>query len=267
MIARQCAGDHGLLLVDPHGEAGEDVRQLDHVGLAVAAPHTERVQFHQLARVVLVDPSGEIQIVIKIAQHRRMRDRRAQKIGETPESRGAELVLIVRNHFHDIALLDVDIEVVEPEPRHPLFDRRVRIEVAQDRAGGGFAHERVFDLPAQGSCFRPRDGIGRLICGRGLGIDLAKQGRHRLPADAHLVDLGLRGRRQPARRAGELSGRARSIRRPADRGEVIARIGQRSGGQRRGGAGEHQQTNQAGGCASHPDPRSCWANPSRTRSR
>ena len=34
---------------------GQDMRERDHVVLRVAAAHAERVQFHQLARVILVD--------------------------------------------------------------------------------------------------------------------------------------------------------------------------------------------------------------------
>ena len=52
------AGEHefGLRVGLPDGPAGEAARHRDHVLLGVAAVHAERVQFHHLAAVVLVEP-------------------------------------------------------------------------------------------------------------------------------------------------------------------------------------------------------------------
>src|SRR5207249_1250079 len=51
--------------------AGEDTRERLHVGLRVAAVYAQRVQLHQLARVVLVDRVAGVLGVVEVDQHRR----------------------------------------------------------------------------------------------------------------------------------------------------------------------------------------------------
>ena len=69
--------------------SGENVRERDHVGLGVAAVDAERVQLHQLARVVLVDTlelalgagaAGRgVLPVVEVEEHRRMMRGRAEQ--------------------------------------------------------------------------------------------------------------------------------------------------------------------------------------------
>ena len=70
--------------------AGQHARQLLHVLLRVgrparAAAHAERVQFHQLARVVLVDLAGRALRVVEVLEHRRRERRGQHEIAEPAE--------------------------------------------------------------------------------------------------------------------------------------------------------------------------------------
>ena len=51
--------------------SGQRTRDFLHVLLRIAAVHPERVELHQLARVVLVQPAPRAEMVVEVVEHRR----------------------------------------------------------------------------------------------------------------------------------------------------------------------------------------------------
>ena len=117
---------------------GEGTRHFGDVLLRVAAVHAERVQLHQLARVVLVEARAvrraeaaprlvnsaarhhqvraRAHPVVEIEEHRGMPCRGQHEVPELAEHvRTNRLALVGRHHPAHGALLAVDVEVVEPE--------------------------------------------------------------------------------------------------------------------------------------------------------
>ena len=106
-------------------DAGQDARQLLHVLLRVAAIDAQRVQLHQLARVVLIDVAGGILGVVQVLQHRRMLERRQHQVAEMPERMRADRVLlVVADQPAQIGLVLMHAEMIEPEPHHLLLQLR-----------------------------------------------------------------------------------------------------------------------------------------------
>ena len=113
-------------------DPGQHPCQLLHVMLRVARINAQRVQLHQLARVILIDVSRRILRIVQILQHGRMFQCRHDEVAEMPESMRADRPLaVVPDQPADIGLLLVDAEMVEPEPDHLLFELRRRIDGAQ----------------------------------------------------------------------------------------------------------------------------------------
>jgi hypothetical protein len=134
----------GLATLQPaEAPAGEDPRESLHVRLAVAAVDAERMQLERLARQVLVEalvaqpaaarvgPDGGG--VVEIDQHRRMADRRLQHVGEAAgDMRPDRLALEGADQAGQHRLVgDRHGEVVAPEPRQPLEERRPRLDRRQ----------------------------------------------------------------------------------------------------------------------------------------
>src|SRR5579872_5319089 len=106
--------------------SGEDVRERDDVVLGISAVDAERMEFHQLARVVLVDAlelalrTGRarrgILPVIEIEQHRGMTRGGAEQIAKASHRMRPDRFLFERAG-PDIAqtLAREDVEVIEPE--------------------------------------------------------------------------------------------------------------------------------------------------------
>ena len=130
--------------------AGERARDLGHVLLRVAAVDAQRVQLHQLAAVVLVQPSflpvarpssgsrartSGVRIgahpVVEIEQHRRTLRRRFEQIAELAEDVRPDRVALVGREQESIAPLPrVDVEMVEPE----IGEHFLQLPLAVDRA-------------------------------------------------------------------------------------------------------------------------------------
>ena len=128
--------------VEVDAEAGEDACELLHVALGVAAVYAERVQLHQLAGVVLVDPVGGVLRVVQVDEHRRVQRRRAEQIAEAPERvRPDGALLVVRHQHPQVRLVLEDVEVVHPEPGHLLAQLPRRVEGPQQHARGRLASE------------------------------------------------------------------------------------------------------------------------------
>ena len=122
-------------VAEVHAHAGEHARELLHVGLRVAAVDTERVQLEQLAGMVLVEAAGRVLLVVEVAQHRRMAGGRAEQVAEAPERMRADrAVLVVADHRAQVRLALEHVEVVRPEPGHPLAQLLGRMEREQQRA-------------------------------------------------------------------------------------------------------------------------------------
>ena len=125
--------------------ASEDARHLGHVGLRVAAIDAQRVQLHQLARVVFIQALRRLALVHSAARNRpSSRARRAERIRADAlgvveiEQHGravrhgfkqvfkfaqrvrANHVALVADEVvrHLLVLAQVDVEVIEPEVGH-----------------------------------------------------------------------------------------------------------------------------------------------------
>ncbi len=181
-----------MVAVEVDAQAGEDARQFLHIALAVAAVHAHGVQFHQFARVVLVDVAGGVLLVVEVAQHRRMEGGGAQQVAKVPEGVHAQcLILVVADQYAQVALGLVYVEVVEPEPGHLLLQLRRRIQVAQQVAGRRFARQAVhFLLVALLRGFFLRV-VGDRVRVLAALFQVAHQLQHRLPGDGHGADLRL----------------------------------------------------------------------------
>ena len=124
-----------IACVDP--DAGEHARELLHVLLRVAAMHPQRVQLHQFARVVLVDVSDGVLIVVQILQHGGMLERGEHQVLEMAERmRPDRPLLVVADQPAQIGLVLMDAEVIEPEPDHLFLELRRRIDRPQQLARG-----------------------------------------------------------------------------------------------------------------------------------
>ena len=118
-----------------NSDAGQDARQGLDIGLGVAGADTHSVQFHDLARIVLVQMTRGIIGIVEIAQHHRVIERRRQEIAEFAEREGPNrAVLIVADENADVRLVLMHVEMIEPEPGHALAQLVGRIECAQDAA-------------------------------------------------------------------------------------------------------------------------------------
>src|SRR5208282_6026919 len=109
--------------------SGQNMRERDHVGLRVAAVDAQRMQFHQLARVVLVY-SFELALragaagrrvlpVVEVEKHRRMMRGRAQERAELAHRVRPNRSLLERTRPYIVQpFAGEDVEMVEPERGH-----------------------------------------------------------------------------------------------------------------------------------------------------
>jgi hypothetical protein len=97
-----------------------------------------------ISRVVFVDAVGGVLFVIEIADHGRVVQRGRQQVAELAQRVRADRVfLVIADHGAQIGFALVDAEVVHPEPCHLLLQLVGRVQVAQQRAGGGFFGQAV----------------------------------------------------------------------------------------------------------------------------
>ena len=186
-----------ILAFEVDADAGQNPRQFLDVGLGVAGADAHGVQFHDLARVVLVEMAGGVIGIVEIAQHRRMTQRRRQQVAEAPHrKRPDRAILVVADHDADVRLVEVHIEMVEPEPDH-AFPQLVRCvqrpqNAARRRLPAAIVHGLLKGLLRRFLLF----GVGKLI-GRaallveGIG-DIERQPVH----VGHRLDLRLHRCRQ-----------------------------------------------------------------------
>jgi len=122
-----------------------------------------------------------------MAGWRRVAPSRSRKRPSAAQSDGA--ILVVADHRPDVALLHLDIEMIEPEPGHLLAQLIGRIDVAQQRAGGGLAAEvgvgLLIGLGGGLSLGRVGERTGRLA----LRVDVDDQLGHRGGLNGKGVDL------------------------------------------------------------------------------
>src|SRR6267143_4582816 len=125
--ARELAGS------EVEAPAREDARERLDVALRVAAVDAERVQLHQLARVVLVEAAGAVARVVEVDEHRRMARGGADEVAKAAERlRPHRALLVVGDQRAQRALELEHAEVVHPEPGHLLLELVRRIERAQE---------------------------------------------------------------------------------------------------------------------------------------
>ena len=156
--------------------SGENARQRNHVRLRVAAIHAERVQLHQLARVVFVQSLEAplrrraagcgVTPVVEIEQHRRVLRRRAQQVAETAEHVRAYRLLLEGAGPETVqALAGEDVEMVEPELDHHLLELSRAFDGAQQARFEGLAEHASGTLPLglrRGRVARPGLALARL---------------------------------------------------------------------------------------------------------
>ena len=127
--------------------AGERARDGDDVGLRVAAVDAERVQLHQLAAVVLVEPrtprvgretsardllARRLRLpVVEVEQHRRVASRGQQQVAEPAEDvRTDRIALVAREQHAPLSLAVEHVEVIQPEIDEHFLELAVRVERA-----------------------------------------------------------------------------------------------------------------------------------------
>src|SRR5256714_1743825 len=174
------------------------------VALRVAALHPERVQLHQLARVVLVQAAGAIPRVVEVDEHRGMARGGAEEIAEAAERvRPDGALLVVGDQRAQRPLELEDVEVVEPEPGEVLLELVRRIERAQEHAGLRLARKAL-------QLFVQRLALGlpllrrRALQRAAAALELRAELGERALRDGHGVDAPLELRRQGRARRMEL---------------------------------------------------------------
>ena len=139
------------------GPAGEHARHLRHVGLRVAAIHAQRMQFHQLARIILIQPGvgflfrigpprrsdlralGRRRIrphafgVIEVEHHGRTVRHGFKQILKLAQRPRPDYVALEAHQVirHLLVLAQVHVEVIEPEIGHHFLELRVGVDVAR----------------------------------------------------------------------------------------------------------------------------------------
>src|SRR5687767_4124851 len=125
----------------PYGPAGEASGDFSDVLLRVAAIHTERVQLHQLARVILVEaaPSFPTAIdlridrlpVVEVEQHGGMLGGGEHHVFKFAQHARADRVPLVGSYEVAIGtLVEVDVEMVVPEIGEDLGELPVAVDGA-----------------------------------------------------------------------------------------------------------------------------------------
>ena len=144
-----------LRLLGCYCPAGEQARQFVHVLLGIASMHTQRMQFHQFARVIFIQATALIALhgavghalrLIEVIEHGRMAAARKQQFIEMAKHvRTNGVQHVVPHERLDGALVHRDIEVVEPEfgqaGQQGVFD--IGAAARGQAPGGGFAGNAV----------------------------------------------------------------------------------------------------------------------------
>jgi hypothetical protein len=105
-----------------------------HVILRVTAIHTDSVQFHQFACIVLVRVALAIRHVIKVDQHRWTMSAGIEQVTEfAHRMRPSYFAVVDRLQEPILVLAEVDVEVVRPEIHHDLAQLVLAIHRVQNR--------------------------------------------------------------------------------------------------------------------------------------
>ena len=106
---------------ESQGPAGEAARDLLDIEFRVSTVDPERVQLHQLARVVFVWRYRLVEEVIQVKQHRGAFRRGVQQVAKITERVLANHLLVVIGFQGRTETVDqVDIEMIAPELDHDL---------------------------------------------------------------------------------------------------------------------------------------------------
>ncbi len=108
---------------------GEGARHLLDV-LLLVLPHAEAEEFHNLAAVVLVRVALVAVVPVKPPQHRRLAADFDDKVSEAAQAVGAEQLDLVVHPIRPADLPGAGGKMVVPEERHPLLQRRGRVDHA-----------------------------------------------------------------------------------------------------------------------------------------
>ena len=114
--------------------AGEGPRDVLDIGIGVAAIDAERVQLHDLARVVFVRLALDADPVVQVLEHGGTLGAGGEHVAELAERIGADHLAVV-HRLHPLVgiLADVDVEVVRPEVHHQLVELPLAVCGAQQR--------------------------------------------------------------------------------------------------------------------------------------
>src|SRR5215813_12801646 len=107
----------------------KSARYRNHILLGIASVHAQRVQFHQLARIVLIETGPPYPLrhdhviardlrlpVIEVIQHRGMTGRRQKHVFEMSEHVRTNSVALVAGQQDSIRSLSVEyVKVIQPE--------------------------------------------------------------------------------------------------------------------------------------------------------
>src|SRR3984957_12507219 len=136
-VEHEAAGRAELSLPSGEGPAGDDARQRRHIVLGVAAADAERMQFHDLAREILVQPAlavlpgagvrGERVVIVEKAKHRRMLLNRLEHLTEASEHVGPDCLALERASPdpRQFALVGGNAKMVGPEHHQPLGESAI----------------------------------------------------------------------------------------------------------------------------------------------
>ena len=118
----------------------EGARRLVDIGLGVSGVDADGVQFQDLAAVVLIQavdqnaihgPAGLRQVVVKVVEHRRMFGGGLEQGFELPHGVGSDGVALVGlDRIADEVVVDVDVEMVEPEVGERFLELVLRMNGA-----------------------------------------------------------------------------------------------------------------------------------------
>ncbi len=194
-VAGACIGGHQPLsraAAEPgDGQPGQRLGKGDHIGLRIAGADTERVQFHDLARQILVETrtllaappadargdrafGAEALRLIEIEKHGRMTHRRDQQVRKIAHDvRADRLELVISGKADHRQLVGRNGEMIGPEMRQPFGEGGAGVD-RRSEAGIGRRDIMIADrrsrqpLPIDRRVHRPvirgHAGLGRAPC-------------------------------------------------------------------------------------------------------
>lgn len=140
--------------------------------------------------------------IVEITEHGRVAQRRHQNIAKMAERMLADGVALIVPHQHtQIGLILMDIEVIEPEPRHAFAKLVGRVEVTQDADRRRLPRDVAHGGLEGGLHGDPLVRVRQLIRDTRHGVEVGGELDGRSPADSKSIDLLLHGFRQAVSRS------------------------------------------------------------------